>query len=78
MKFKVLNNAIYLSIYLTLWMYHLNVLTNALSRQIFSEVHALLSLFAYVRPNDNPVSTEWSPAQFEELQLQVSHIILLV
>jgi hypothetical protein len=37
-----------------------------------SEGRVLLSLLAYVRANDNPSSTEWSPAQFEELQLQVS------
>lgn len=31
----------------------------------------LLSLFSFVRANDNTSALEWSPAQFEELQLQV-------
>ena len=31
----------------------------------------LLSLFSFVRANDNTSTLEWSPAQFEELQLQV-------
>ena len=40
--------------------------------QILSQGRTLLSLFAYVRANDNTsTSTEWSPAQFEEIQLQV-------
>lgn len=40
------------------------------SCQIFSEGRVLLSLFSFVRANDNTTATEWSPAQFEELQLQ--------
>ena len=31
----------------------------------------ILSLFSFVRANDNSSTVEWSPAQFEELQLQV-------
>ncbi|KAJ7389807.1 hypothetical protein OS493_028775 [Desmophyllum pertusum] len=40
------------------------------SFQIFSEGRVLLSLFSFVRANDNSSTIEWSPAQFEELQLQ--------
>ncbi|XP_078375930.1 cilia- and flagella-associated protein 69-like [Oculina patagonica] len=40
------------------------------SYQIFSEGRVLLSLFSFVRANDNTSTLEWSPAQFEELQLQ--------
>ncbi|EDO44742.1 predicted protein [Nematostella vectensis] len=38
--------------------------------QIMSEGRVLLSLLEYVKPNDNLSSPDWSPAQFEELQLQ--------
>lgn len=39
----------------------------------------ILSLFSFVRANDNSSTVEWSPAQFEELQLQVKlHQKLLV
>lgn len=40
--------------------------------QIFSENRVILSLFSFVRANDSSSAVEWSPAQFEELQLQVS------
>lgn len=44
------------------------------SKQILSEGRVILALFSFVRTNDNITSTEeWSPAQFEELQLQVLH-----
>lgn len=39
--------------------------------QIFSENRVILSLFSFVRANDSSSAVEWSPAQFEELQLQV-------
>lgn len=44
----------------------------------------ILSLFSFVRANDNSSTVEWSPAQFEELQLQVKlhkkiyQVVLLV
>lgn len=40
------------------------------SSQIFCEGRVILSLFSFVRANDNSSTVEWSPAQFEELQLQ--------
>lgn len=40
--------------------------------QIFSENRVILSLFSFVRANDSSSAVEWSPAQFEELQLQVN------
>lgn len=40
--------------------------------KIFSEGRVILSLFSYVRANDSSSAVEWSPAQFEELQLQVN------
>ncbi|XP_029179463.2 cilia- and flagella-associated protein 69-like [Acropora millepora] len=41
------------------------------SCRILSEGRVILALFSFVRTNDNVTSTEeWSPAQFEELQLQ--------
>ena len=40
--------------------------------KIFSEGRVILSLFSFVRANDSSSAVEWSPAQFEELQLQVN------
>ncbi|XP_068670684.1 cilia- and flagella-associated protein 69-like [Montipora foliosa] len=40
------------------------------SCRILSEGRVILSLFSFVRANDNMSAIEWSPAQFEELQLQ--------
>ena len=39
--------------------------------QVLSECMVLLGLFSYVIPNDK-AGPEWTAAQFEELQLQVS------
>ncbi|XP_072431980.1 cilia- and flagella-associated protein 69 isoform X3 [Chiloscyllium punctatum] len=45
-------------------------LTNDLaSIQLLSDGGALLALFHYVQPNENPGVRDWSPAQYEELQL---------
>ncbi|KAM7433104.1 hypothetical protein ABFA07_016561 [Porites harrisoni] len=44
--------------------------SDSASFQIFSENRVILSLFSFVRANDSSSAVEWSPAQFEELQLQ--------
>ncbi|CAH3198070.1 unnamed protein product [Porites evermanni] len=44
--------------------------SDSASFQIFSEGRVILSLFSFVRANDSSSAVEWSPAQFEELQLQ--------
>ncbi|XP_072364716.1 cilia- and flagella-associated protein 69-like isoform X1 [Scyliorhinus torazame] len=54
-------------------------LTNDLaSIQVLSEGGALLALFYYVKPNENPGVQDWSPAQFEELQLHALATLISV
>ncbi|XP_048380327.1 cilia- and flagella-associated protein 69-like isoform X2 [Stegostoma tigrinum] len=54
-------------------------LTNDLaSIQLLSEGGALLALFHYVQPNENPRVRDWSPAQYEELQLHALATLISV
>uniref|UniRef100_A0A4W3JM40 Cilia and flagella associated protein 69 n=1 Tax=Callorhinchus milii TaxID=7868 RepID=A0A4W3JM40_CALMI len=54
-------------------------LTNDLgSVQLLSEGQVLLALFHYVKPNVKSKIREWSPAQFEELQLHAMVCLTLV
>ncbi|XP_038653940.1 cilia- and flagella-associated protein 69-like isoform X2 [Scyliorhinus canicula] len=54
-------------------------LTNDLaSIQVLSEGGALLALFHYVKPHENPGVRDWSPAQFEELQLHALATLISV
>lgn len=39
--------------------------------QVMSQERVVLAMFSYVRPIDETLKTNWSPAQYEELQLQV-------
>ncbi|XP_041039883.1 cilia- and flagella-associated protein 69-like [Carcharodon carcharias] len=48
------------------------------SIQLLSEGGALLALFHYVKPNENPGVRYWSPAQFEELQLHALATLISV
>ncbi|XP_078083842.1 cilia- and flagella-associated protein 69 isoform X2 [Mustelus asterias] len=48
------------------------------SIQLLSEGGALLALFHYVKPNEKPGIRDWSPAQFEELQLHALSTLISV
>ena len=52
--------------------FHYDTISNYLSTlQILSEGHLMLALFSFVRANESQSGPrEWTPAQFEELQLQ--------
>ena len=39
--------------------------------KVMSEQRVVLALLSYVRPIDASLKTSWTPAQYEELQLQV-------
>ena len=46
--------------------------------QVMSSGHVLLSLFSFVKQNDTSLSNLWTPAQFEELQLQALSALCII
>ena len=45
------------------------------SFKVMSAQKVVLALFSYVRPIEDSLHTIWTPAQYEELQLQVYKVL---
>eukprot|EP00794_Sanderia_malayensis_P003621 gene3621-4134_t len=48
------------------------------SAAVFSQQRVVLALFSYVKPIESGMKTMWTPAQFEELQLQALFVLATI